>query len=262
MYCEATFNYLGAAVGSPVHDGRQAAPAFDTSGFTLLDHPSSITDWRDDATVDDVHAAEIEKLARSFAGCDVAIVYPALFRNPEAAAETPDYSPITFVHSDYSEAFGSMIVDDAHPYRAFLDPLLDRYGVARADLKRATRTMMVQFWRNTGPVQADYPLAFCDARDVDPARHVRFIVPTYGGQHLEFETFGFSPPAAGEVDRWYTFPGLTSGEVVAFRTYDSAAVAGGEPFWTPHSAFRDPTVPDDPAHRRASVEMRALCLWT
>ena len=261
MYCEASFSYMGQLVASPVLDGRRENVDFTTSGFTLLDHESAVTDWHDQGQVDAIHADEIEKLARSFAGCDAAIVYPALFRNPEAAQAMPDYSPITFVHSDYTDAFRHMVVDDDHPYRAFLDPVLDRFDVTRAELKAASRTMMLQFWRNTGPALADYPLALCDARDVGPARQLRFVVPDYGGQHLEFETFGFAPPAAGEVDRWYTFPKLAPDEVVAFRTYDSACVAQGLPFWTPHSAFRDPHVPESPQHRRESVEMRALCLW-
>ena len=47
---------------------------------------------------------------------------------------------------------------------------------------------------------------------------------------------------------------------VAFRAYDSDRVAKGEPFWTPHSAFVDPTVPAD-APARESLEMRAICLF-
>jgi hypothetical protein len=261
MYCTAELTYLGGTVEVAVEDGREATTDFEAQGFVRLDHESQVRDWRAEDQVDDVHGAEIEKLARTFVGCDAVAVYPALFRTPAAAAEMPDYAPITFVHSDYTDAFGSMIVDDNHPYRAFLDPVLDRYGIGRDELKGAGRTMMLQFWRNTGPALADYPLGFCDARDIGPDRQLRFIVPNYGGQHLEFETFGFAPPEDGRSDRWYTFPQLRPDEVVAFRTYDSECVADARPYWTPHSAFRDPHAPDGPEHRRASVEMRALCLW-
>ena len=49
-------------------------------------------------------------------------------------------------------------------------------------------------------------------------------------------------------------------QVVAFRTYDSDRVADGRPYWTPHSAFRDPEVPlGRPA--RSSIEARATCLF-
>jgi hypothetical protein len=49
-------------------------------------------------------------------------------------------------------------------------------------------------------------------------------------------------------------------EVVVFRTFDSDRVSRGETFWTPHSAFSDPTVaPRQPSRR--SIELRATCLF-
>ena len=53
---------------------------------------------------------------------------------------------------------------------------------------------------------------------------------------------------------------MTREETLLFRTYDSALAARGEAFWTPHSAFLDPAIAPGTA-RRASVEMRVLCLW-
>ena len=67
-------------------------------------------------------------------------------------------------------------------------------------------------------------------------------------------------PAEPTERRWYTFPSMTRDEVVMFRAFDSDLVDRGEPFWTPHSAFRDPTAGDD-APPRASIEMRAICLF-
>ncbi len=47
---------------------------------------------------------------------------------------------------------------------------------------------------------------------------------------------------------------------MAFRTYDSDLVKGGGTYFTPHSAFRDPSVEvGRPA--RSSIELRASCLW-
>ena len=60
--------------------------------------------------------------------------------------------------------------------------------------------------------------------------------------------------------RWYAFPELDRDETVAFRTYDTELVASGATFFTPHSAFRDPTVAlGEPA--RSSIELRAVCLF-
>ena len=90
---------------------------------------------------------------------------------------------------------------------------------------------------------------------------MRQVVPEYGGLHLEFETFGAWTPTDHVTPEWYTFPNLRHDEVVALRTFDSRCVDEGRPYWTPHSAFRDPHVVAGPATRRESVEMRVLCVW-
>ena len=41
---------------------------------------------------------------------------------------------------------------------------------------------------------------------------------------------------------------------------DSARVGTDQPFWTPHSAYRDPAVALG-APSRYSIELRATCLW-
>jgi hypothetical protein len=191
----------------------------------------------------------------------VALVYPAIVRNPIEAAHTPDFAPIQFVHSDFTDDYRAMATSPERPYRAFIEPVLASVGMTQTDLAAASRLMMLQFWRNTGPVAADYPFALCDARSVDESRLLRATVPEYGGLRLEFETFGVLAPVGGRHDDWYTFPNLTVDEVVLLRTYDSALADAGLPYWTPHTAFRDPHVPASPATRRESLEMRALCVW-
>jgi len=270
VYCEASFNYAGIEVGvpvvQPVLDGR-AVPKdelpFDECGFELIDHASSaVTDWRDQTMIDGPGAAEFAELARSFTDCDVAMVYPSILRNPAVATRVADYAPILFVHSDFTDDYRAMVTEDGRPYQSFLLRVLDQHGLTQDDLRSASRLMMLQLWRNVGPVRPDHPLAFCDARDVAaPERRVAILVPEYGGERLDFQAFAFRPPAEDQVDHWYTFPAMDAEEAVLLRTYDSARADAGRPFWTPHSAFRDPSVPASPAHRRASVEMRALCIW-
>ncbi len=269
VYCEASFNYGGAdglsAVTQPVLDGR-AVPAtelpFDECGFELIDSESAVTDWSDPAQSDGVGATEFGELAAAFTGADHAVVYPAIVRDPTTAQHVEDYAPILFVHSDFTDDFRGMVTEADRPYRPFLLAALERYDLTPADVVGASRIMLLQSWRNIGPVRPDHPLAFCDARTMtEKARRRPILIPNYGGQHLEFEAFVFAPPAAGATDHWYTFPELHADEAVLLRTYDSACADAGRPFWTPHSAFRDPSVPDAPENRRASVEMRALCLW-
>lgn len=266
-WCETTLNYSEAGTEdvSPVQvtilDGR-AAPGldFEQCGFRLLEHHSKVEDWRDEAELVRVHAPEIAKLAKALSRADRVIVYPPIIRSPKSAAQVEDYAPIQYVHSDFTDDFRAMLQEPERPYRAFIEPLLAAQGLTQADVARAARVLMLQFWRNVGDEWPDCPLAICDARDVPRDQLHAFRVQEYGGRPLEFETFGVLPPADPARHHWYTWPGMTIDELLAFRTYDSRCAEQGRAFWTPHSAFEDPTAGPD-APRRESVEMRALCLF-
>ncbi len=272
VYCEAPFFYAppgefgrGGArpdVVQPVLNGRTIDDlSWEANGFELMQHASAVVDWTDTAHLARIHGPEIERLATERLGCDVALAYPPIVRSPDAAATIDDYAPILFVHSDFSTDYGPMTWEAHRPYREFIEPILASKGLDQNDLRDASRLAMIQFWRNIGPVAADHPLALCDPRSVDPDRVVHTVIDTYGGRRVEFELSAFLPPEAGDHDRWVTFPQMQLDEVLAFRTYDSVEIDAGRPYWTPHSAFRDPSVPDGRDHFRESVEMRALCVW-
>ena len=85
-------------------------------------------------------------------------------------------------------------------------------------------------------------------------------VSDYAGSGIDFEALAVLGPRQLGQYRWYCFPDLHSDEVVAFRTYDTDLVDRRETWFTPHSAFRDPTVEiGRPA--RSSIELRAICLY-
>jgi hypothetical protein len=85
-------------------------------------------------------------------------------------------------------------------------------------------------------------------------------VHNYAGGSFFFETLAVIAPRDASAHRWFAFPDMQRDEVVVFRTFDSDRVAGGETFWTPHSAFADPAVaPGRPSRR--SIELRATCLF-
>ncbi len=127
-------------------------------------------------------------------GCDVAIAYPPIHRSREEAQKTPDYAPIELVHSDFTDDYGPMITDPERRYRAFLDPLLERHGLTHDDVASASRLMVLQFWRNTGPTRPDYPMAFCAADGVGPDRMVREMLPEYGGLRVDSQFYAVRPP--------------------------------------------------------------------
>lgn len=264
VYCRAALHYSTATDDAPrevdIRDGRQGAPGLAEAGFALLHHASAVEDWLDEAHLASVHEPEVRDLALAMVGCDAAIVYPPIVRSPETARRFEDYAPIQFVHSDFTDDYRAMVLGAERAYAGFLAPALDAAGLGRPDLERATRIVMLQFWRNVGAPFPDFPLAFCDARTVPRAQLRAVPVEEYGGRRLEFETFAVEPPAAAQDNAWYTFPGLRPDEVVALRTYDSLLADTGGHFWTPHTAFADPRVGAG-APRRESVEMRVLCLW-
>ena len=192
-------------------------------------------------------------------GCDHALVGGHILRNPEQAAAHEDLGPIQFVHSDFAASYGQLMREYYAAGGEEADLGMAAAGITAADVASASRMVILQFWRNVGPEKMDLPIAFCDARSVASKDMVSIPVENYAGGGFNFDTLGVFPPAGGEHD-WYSFPLMSADEAVAFRTYDSALVGTDRPFWTPHSAYRDPEVEvGSPA--RYSIELRATCLF-
>jgi len=269
-FCHTTMHYLSASGADgpapypteiTVLDGRAAElGGWEECGFELVQHPSSVTDWSDDSQISGVHYEELEKLAREMTGADFALVATHIKRSPDAARKHEQLSPITFVHSDFAAGHENFV------QRTYREPgengraALARNGATPEAVALAKRIVILQFWRNTGPAKMDFPIAFCDARTVDTADARAFHVTDYAGTGASFDALGVVEPADPAAHKWYAFPELTEGEVVAFRTYDTDLVAQGKTYFTPHSAFRDPDVEvGSPA--RSSIELRATCIF-
>ncbi len=247
-------------VRTSIRNGREEPLDWEINGFELRRMPTDVRDWDDPAHVADVYQAEVEAMAKAELGCDLVAFYPALTRSAELALRNSDLGPIQTAHTDYSEQYGSMFRDPAHPYLAGLARSLDRAGATPADLGRARRIVTLQLWRNLGDPRPDRPLALCDCRTVARDEFEPYFIESYAGIRSEFESLLLRAPVGEDRRRWYTFPELVPDEVLLFRAYDSERVESGDPFWTPHTAFVDPTAgPDAPG--RVSVEIRAICFF-
>lgn len=264
--CAATLNYIpaGASAGPTsveIRDGRAAdLPGWETCGFELRSHRSQVDDWDDEDQIVERHYAEIRELATALSGCDAAVVTGHIKRNPERAAQHGDLAPITFVHSDFADDYGPQVLERYQRLQGDEAAALVRSGVDGPTAASARRLLILQFWRNIGPPRMDMPLAFCDARTVPRSQVQPIPVNDYAGSGIDFHALGVLAPSEPASHRWYSFEALTADEVVCFRTYDSDRVPTGEPYWTPHSAFRDPSVElGKPA--RSSIELRASCLF-
>ncbi len=245
-----------------LYDGRAALPSleFATTGFTLqrnqVKHPS----WTDPNWINGSHREDIRQLAIQFSHCDEAIVYPGIIRGPKTLVAHDDHLPIQVAHSDFTDDFRPMVLNPTRPYAQFLSPLLAAAGSSYTRLNAAKRILVLQFWRNTGAINPDLPLAIADASSIPYGALHRETVAQYGGEPIEFETFMLKPPASPNAYRWYHFPKMQQDEVLIFRTYDSQLEEAGQPYWTPHCAFQN-TDPDARLRPRHSLEMRALCLF-
>lgn len=269
-FCRTTLNYAGGG-GAPVGgrrpndveilDGRTAdLPGWQECGFELVAHSSGVEDWDDEERIAAVHYAEIEDVARKMTDADVALVSGHIKRSPDQAKRHQQLSPITFVHSDFAETHVDIIRGSYGGARPGATETLARNGVTADAVEKATRIVILQFWRNLGPAKMDYPLAFCDARTVTREQSRAFHVSNYAGSGSNFDALAILAPDRAGDHAWYTFPELRPDEAVAFRTYDTDLVRDGKTYFTPHSAFRDPDVEiGKPA--RFSIELRATCLF-
>jgi len=263
-YCDAIMSYASGPDGTEarqmsLRDGRQTdALSWEENGFELLGHESSVHDWTDEEAIKRFYYPEMESLAKSLSDSDVALISSHILRNPESARKQADYAPIQFVHSDFTENYGDLLKSRYEDPEEGALEALERAGLSGTDVRNSKRLLILQFWRNVGPSIMDLPIAFCDAQTVPREDMFSIHVPNYANEGKPFDAFGLRWHDKAD-HHWYTFPQMTVDEVVAFRTFDSACLEFEQPFWTPHSAFSDPTHPDAPA--RHSIEVRAMCLY-
>ena len=110
----------------------------------------------------------------------------------------------------------------------------------------------VQVWRAIrNPIESD-PLGICDARSlaeqdlvISERRYPNRIGQTY--------QIAYNPN-----HEWYYFPRMARDEAMVFKVFDSAT--DGRARFTAHSAFADPTSPQNAAPRE-SIEMRTIAFF-
>ncbi|HVA42844.1 MAG TPA: CmcJ/NvfI family oxidoreductase [Acidimicrobiales bacterium] len=265
-FARAALNYAGSGDGRrevevEISDGRATRlPGWEVCGFELIAHSSSVTDWHDDQEIATVHYAELETLAQRLTGCHFALASDHVTRATSARSGR-DQSPVMLVHSDFAanyEDVARAAYQGAHGRGA---AALARRGRTADDVAGAGRILVMQFWRNLGASRMDYPLAFCDCQTLTPEETRPFRYTGYVAGGRSFDALAVLAPPAPSAHAWYTFPDMTPGEVVAFRTYDTELVDAGRTWFTPHSAFRDPGIEvGNPP--RFSIEARVMCLFS
>ena len=223
---------------SPVD--REPLPTLDREGFCLVHHRTEVEDLYDANAVRSRYLPEIERLVGDATGADRVLAFDHNVRCAARAERQEDGAqhPVRYAHNDYTEASGPERVRD------LLDP-------TEAELRLRGRFAVINVWKPIrGPV-LQTPLAVCDAGSIEAGDFV--------------ETDLRYPDRTGEVysmrhnpgHRWYYYPGMQADEVLLLKCYDSDPQRAR---FTAHSAFDDPTSPQD-APTRESIEVRTLAFF-
>ncbi len=262
---ESTFNYLAPMSERPVyytytpppgaqwrntkgdrrtlavHDARVEAPGsdLDQEGFVLARLATAAEDLFEADAIRGVYYSEVEALVKGVTGAERVVAFDHNLRSGRTNAEGENIGmgPVRYVHNDYTEASGPQRVRDL-------------MGDAAEDLLQR-RFAVINVWKPiTGPVR-EAPLAVCSAESMQ----LQDFVPT----SLEY------PDRSGEVysvtfrpsHRWFYYPDMQADEALLLKCYDSDTARAR---FTAHSAFDDPTSPEDPPSRE-SIEVRALAFF-
>lgn len=241
---EARFLFEVEARDVTIRDLRAYSGDFrlDREGFALRQAPTQAGDLYDDAVVDGVYRAEIERLLQQELGAERAVVFDATRRSDRGAgASNRDGARgiAARIHVDYTERSGAQRARDA-------------LGGEEVDalLAQGRRIVQVNVWRPIrGPVKRS-PLAMADASTVRSEDLVATdqVFPDRVG---EIYHLAHAPDQA-----WWYAPGMTRDEVLLIKGWDS--VDDGQARFTPHTAFALPDQENAPP--RESIEARAYAV--
>ncbi|HLJ05687.1 MAG TPA: CmcJ/NvfI family oxidoreductase [Acetobacteraceae bacterium] len=224
-----------------IHDVRPVASqvSLDREGFAVLHQQSAVQDFWDDDEVRRTYYPEAERVIAEHTGASKVFIFDHTLRRrvkgAEDRAKGAPRQPATRVHVDHTANSGPQRVRDF-------------FGDDAERLLRG-RVQVINLWRPIrGPLR-DAPLAVCDVESVAP----NDLVPSdLVYQHRVGETYGVT---YNPSHRWYYVPEMQPHEALLLKCYDSAT--DGRARFVPHTAFIDPTAPED-APPRESIELRTL----
>lgn len=254
----------------PIHDARSARGlSFDRNGFTLIEHRSAVTDFRDADQIKRIYYPEIERLVMGLAGAEKVLVFGDVLRsdNPHKKPLVPPPGGLGArddrVFADSARGEGAVPAMQIHetannPHIDFNEKTLRRMaaGMLGADAEKYAkkRVALINLWRGIETVQRK-PLAVCDASTVTDKDLVLGLIgtrPDDPGDFLEGFNVAYSP-----AHRWYYYPRMRPEELLIFKLCDSDR---SKPQLTAHAAIDDPSSPPD-APPRQSLEIRTISFF-
>lgn len=226
-----------------ITNGRWRKESFtlDQEGFAFTHHTTALEHFDDGVQIKRVYYPEMEALLKRETGATRVLVFDHNVRKDDGGAgnNASVRRPVRRIHNDYTAASG--------PKR-----LAQLLGEGQSSLLSDARFAVVNVWRPIrGPVETA-PLALADAQSVAPQDFIAADL-AYADRTGEIYYANWNP-----LHRWVYFPNMQANEALLIKGYDSRE--DGRARFTLHTAFDDPTSPDNPAPRE-SIEIRALVFF-
>lgn len=229
-----------------VKDGWQMWDQFslDKNGFSLHSFDAKHADWTDDDAVRAQFYPEVVEFLKKSVGAKRVLVFDHTIRSESNSKKkltdeknTSQRSPVMLVHCDYTAESGPIRARQLLKEEA--DDLLSR------------RYAFINVWKPINRVVEERPLAMCDVNSCKDADFFKLYL-RYRDRDGENYVMRPSPE-----HKWWYFPRMTPNQVILLKTYDSKP---GIARFVGHSAFEDPTSPQDAPYRE-SVEIRTIAFY-
>lgn len=227
-----------------VRDARRVAGlGLDSSGFELIAHRSTLTEWasfQDPERVSTTDYPEVAAALKAHTGADKVVIFDHTLRDSTAEPGRASLrEPVRRVHDDQT-------------FESAPNRVRKHLSAEEAAWRLQRRFAIVNFWRPIGGPVLRTPLAMCDARSIA----LQDLIPSdlvYRDWTGETYAVAYNPE-----HRWYWYPRQEPQEATLLKVFDSAT--DGRARLTAHTAFDDPTsAPDAPPRR--SIEVRTLIFW-
>lgn len=223
-----------------LHNGRGKDFELERNGFRFLRHDTKVMDFYDEDEIRRIYYPEMVELIKAESGARRVVVFDHTLRtaDDELREAKKIREVVRRVHNDYTEWSAPQRVRDILPDEA--EQLLKG------------RFAIIQTWRPIRHPVETWPLAMADAQSLAPADMLisERRAPGRIGQTYAIK---FNPKHL-----WYWFPRMRREEAFVFKVFDS--MTDGRARWTAHTAFDDPTSPQN-ARPRESIEIRSLAFF-
>lgn len=221
-----------------VHDARVADVDFgiDTSGFTLLEHPTAVA-CADEERLRSEYRQQMLELVQSESGADHIFMLGHLVRTEDQSDFNTAYA--RFAHCDYNEKANGFMSRN----------LLAKRGVTP---EPGWTFVWYNTWQPFDNVVQQNALAMLDVRSL-------------GNDLIDYSYTGYDEEEGGLVaapvyspdHQWFYYPDMTTDEVLFTKQLDPRP---GRVSQCPHTSFFDKSQPPDVPPRR-SVECRILAVF-